>query len=314
MYNKTVLKVFISGLFLILICIVGIIINWIGGDDEEKVLINLLTNPENMSLNTTREKNKYCSYQIVNGILYWDGKDGFCQYDFAEKKWETLWTGEIYNYKVVDKKVFTTEPSDDSGDENSWNILSRNLNDFNQKKVLVEKVYDEIFGEDYIYYSRIDEKSDKRYILQFDANTMKSTEVFSIDLKSDNKIKYEEMIAASEKYFVFCENDCVWIYNREVGQWNCFTMQFKENNLYFWIHDIQIGKTELYIQGLVCNNNKSSIAGYYVEKKSDKNGIWKIDLDTGQGKQMIKKIYYGGIYILNNVVYAIDKGKCEAIT
>ena len=91
-------------------------------------------------------------------------------------------------------------------------------------------------------------------------------------------------------------------------------MDFNEPDLYFRIHDIQINQMDLYIQGLVCNTGKSSIAGYCVEKNADENGIWKVDLETGQRKQVANKIYYGGIYILGDVLYAVDNGKYETIS
>ena len=308
-------KVVILGIMaVILACAAGYILKVIFMADEEEVLINILTKPENASLDTTRQKNEYCSYQIVDGILYLDGKDGFCQYDFAEKEWKTIWSGEVNNYKIVGRNIFCMEPADDSEELELWNVLSRNLDNFTEKKVLIEKVFDCVFDEECIYYSCFDENSDKRYICQFDTNTSKSRTIFCIDSQADDEIKYGKMVAASEKYFVFCENGGVWTYNREVGQWDCFKVDFNEPDLYFRIHDIQINQMDLYIQGLVCNTGKSSIAGYYVEKNADENGIWKVDLETGQRKQVANKIYYGGIYILGDVLYAVDNGKYETIS
>ena len=205
------------------------------------------------------------------------------------------------------------EFANNSGSANSWNILSRNLNNLDEKEVLIEKVFDCIFDEDCIYYSCLDENSDKRYIWQFDTNTLKSRVVFSVDTQVDEEIRYGEMVIASEQYFVFLGNRDAWIYNRKTNQWNSFKMDFKESNLYFWFHDIQVDETYLYVQGLVCDNRKSDIAGPYVEKDADENGVWQVNLKTGERKQMTNKIYYGGIYILDGILYAIDNGKYEIV-
>ena len=305
-----VFKAVILGIIVVfLVCAAGYILKEIFVADTEEILIDILTKPENVSLDTTSQKNRYCYYQIVDGILYLDGKDGFCQYDFVKEEWKTIWSGEVNNYKIVGRNVFCMEPAGDS--EELWNVLSRNLDNFNEKKVLIEKVFDCVFCEGCIYYSRFDENSEKRYICQFDTNTSKSRTIFCIDSQVDDEIRYGEMVAASKNYFLFCEAGGVWIYNRKAGQWNRFRMNFNETNLYFWIHDIQINQTDLYIQGLVCNTEKSSIAGYYVEENAAENGIWKVNLETGQRKQVVNNIYYGGIYILGDVLYAVDDGKYE---
>ena len=131
MKKVKVLKVIILGTIIVFfVCIVGNILKEIIVADEEEVLINLLTKTENMALNTTREKNRYCSYQIVDGILYLDGKDGFCEYDFVKKEWKMIWSGEVYDYKIVGRNAYCIEYSDNS-EENSWNILSRYLDYLN---------------------------------------------------------------------------------------------------------------------------------------------------------------------------------------
>lgn len=306
-------KAVILGIIVVfLVCTVGYILKEIFVADTQEILIDILTKPENVSLNTTNQKNRYSYYQIVDGILYLDGEDGFCQYDFSKKEWKTIWSGEVNNYKVVGRNVFCMEPADDS--EELWNVLSRDLDNFTEKKVLIEKVFDCVFCDDCIYYSCFDENHEKRYIYQFDTNTSKSRTIFCIDSQVDDEIVYGELVAASENYFLFCENGGVWIYNRKTSQWNRFGMDFNEPNLYFWIHDIQINQTDLYIQGLVCNTEKSGAAGYYVEEDAAENGIWRVNLETGQKKQIVNGIYYGGIYILGDVLYAVDDGKYERIS
>lgn len=295
------------------ICLIGNILRNTFTKDEEEVLADLLTKPEYMTLDTTREKGGYCPYQIQNGILYLNGQNGFCQYDFARKEWKTLWTGDVYDYLVVGDAVYCMEFADDSGTENMWNIISRNLNNLQEKKVLIENVFDCVFAKGYIYYSCFDENVTQRNIYQYDTNTLKSRELFSFDLQADevdkNGVEVDEngeMIFASGQYFGFENGNDICLYNKELCQWNCFRMNFEKNNLYFWIHDIQENETSLYIQGMVCDATKSAIAGPYVEKDAPENGIWKVDIKTGGRKQIANKIYYGGIYILNDVLYGID--------
>ena len=306
-------KVILSGIVAFFVCFAGNILGELLTPVSQEVLVYLLTKPENISLNTTEEKANNCSYQILNGILYMNKEEGFCQYDFAEKEWKTMWSGEVYDYQIVGGDVNCIEFADDAISSNEWNIISRDLNHLNKKKVLIEEVFDCVFHEERIYYSRIYE--DKRCIWEYDINTLRSREIFSIDLQAYEEIEYVNLVTVSERYFVFAgELDGVWIYNREPCQWNRLKVDFEDINLYSILQDIQADKNYLYFQVWVCDSTKSAIAGPYIEEGSDENGIWRINLKTGQREQLSNKIYYGGIYILDGVLYAIDDGKYEAIS
>lgn len=309
--EKSWKKIILSGIVVFFVCFAGNILGKLLTPDSQEVLMYLLTKPENISLNTTEEKTNNCSYQILNGILYMNKEEGFCQYDFVEKEWKTLWSGEVYDYQIAEENVYCMEFKDDAVSSNEWNIISRDLNHSNKKKVLIEEVFDCVFYEKRIYYSRIYE--DKRCIWEYDINTLRSREIFSIDLQAYEEIEYVNLVTVSERYFVFAGELGVWIYNRETCQWNCLKVDFEDINLYSILQDIQADKNYLYFQVWVCDSTKSAIAGPYIEEGSDENGIWRINLKTGQREQLSNKIYYGGIYILDGVLYAIDDGKYEAV-
>lgn len=84
--------------------------------------------------------------------------------------------------------------------------------------------------------------------------------------------------------------------------------------MYYRIIGIQARGDDLYVQGTVCDSRKTDIGGSYVVNDAEENGVWQVDIKTGQKEQITNTVYYGGIYILDGILYGIDNGKYEVIT
>lgn len=180
-------------LLLFLICFAGNIFRELLTAEAQEVLLQLLIQPENISLNTTREKNNNCSYQILNGALYMNRENDFCQYDFAKKEWKTIWSREVYDYQIVGEDVHCLEFLDVSGVTDLWNIVSRNLNRLSEKEVLVEEVYDCVFAGEH------------DGIRIYNRKTCQWSH-FKIDFNEINLYSELQDIQADEKYLYFQVN------------------------------------------------------------------------------------------------------------
>lgn len=103
-------------------------------------------------------------------------------------------------------------------------------------------------------------------------------------------------------------------YNMETNKWDqLFGMHFDEKKMYYRIIGIQAKGDDLYVQGTVCDSTINDLGGSHVVSDAEENGVWQVNINTGQREQITKTVYYGGIYILDGVLYGIDNGKYEKI-
>lgn len=285
--------------------------------DESQTLHILLENSQNKMLDTTEEKNGFSRYQILDGYLYFEEEDGLYQYDYEENKKKRLWKEEIYDFKILEGKVYYGKFNDgkcsdanDDGD-NFWDVACRDMGDLNEES-LIEGVEDYIFSGEFIYFSRV--SGGVRHIYQYDITTQNCSEIFSFDeFDEDGEEMAGEMILVVGNNLIFKEENLT-SYNMEKNKWNiCFDMSFQEEKLYFRIIDIQAKGEFLYVQGTVCDRTKSSIGGPYIVEDAGENGVWRVDINTGQREQITKTVYYGGIYVLDGMLYGIDDGRYEKI-
>jgi hypothetical protein len=301
-------------IFILFLVIVGInFYHFFIMPNDYEVLHILLEDSQNKMLNTTEEKNGCIPYQILDGNLYYE-EDGFYQYNYNKRKKKKLWGGEIGDFKILRGKVYYAKWNNSKSDYNVWNVECRNLENLN-KEQLIEGVSDYVFSGEFVFFSRI--VGGKRYIYQYDIKSANCNEIFSFD-EFDQKREFVagDMILVLGNNLIFEGNGRKYItsYNINTNKWSIsFNFSFQEQQLYFRILDIQAKGDFLYVQGTVCDNTKSNIAGPYVVKDAEKNGIWQVDINTGKQKHLTKTVYYGGIYILDNILYGIDNGKYEKI-
>ncbi len=305
-----------SIIFIGLLLGIGIICLSINLFNHKETLHSLLKKEENSILNTTEEKNGEIPYQIVDGILYY-GDEGFCQYKYSTKESKILRKGFMpKDFLIVGKKVYCTEINNSSEEGNDWDIISRSLENLDAKEVLIERVSDYVFTLDSVIFLRYE--GDKRNVYKYVMDESTCTKVVSISDELSEDKRLQELKFAIGSFLVFLgetSNGYIIVYDMETKLWNTyFFIDFCEKNLFYKILDVQAANGNIYIQGVVCDRNKSSIAGPYVVKKAKENGTWQVDIRTGEMKKITNNVYYEGIYILNNSLYGIDSRKCEVIS
>ena len=90
-------------------------------------------------------------------------------------------------------------------------------------------------------------------------------------------------------------------------------MDLNSDHLYFRKLDTQGVGNYVFIQGRVCDSEKSAIAGPYEVRNAKQNGIWQFNLITGEEKQLLRTNDNQGICVLDNKLYAIQDGKYEVV-
>ena len=183
-----------------------------------------------------------------------------------------------------------------------------------KKKVLVPHVCDFVNHGDDIYYSRYEEdaRSVYKYEKKYNPQIL-STDAFDddgLDILGDLKYSYGDNVV-----FVGDNGEIVIsVYDCEKEQWNKFSLfQFENSDYYFRRWTVNAHDDYLYIEGIVCDRTKSSLAGPYEVKKAKENGIWRINIRTGEKEQISTSAKYRGMYMLDGSLYGMYQGKVEKI-
>lgn len=286
------------------------------------MLRRLLEDSRNRTLNTTEEKNGRISYQIVNGCLYYEEydedneKSGIYEYDYDKNEKRKLWEGKIDDFKIMDGKIYYGKwKSSKEAGLNRLDVECRELENIHSKEKLIEGVSEYVFSGDTIYFSRIVGK--KRCIYQYDLTSANCKEINFFDqLDQDGDEIAGDMILASGNSLIFeeNENDGIISYDVSTNQWNeCFQVDLKKEEWYFLITGIQAKEDFLYIEVRVCDRTKPVVFAPHIVKDAVENGIWRVNISTGQQIHLTNTLYDGGIYMLDGILYGIDYGKCEEI-
>lgn len=318
---KRIILIFLAGIVL-LISLIGIklYLAFIEPDSNE-ILKILLTEPENQNLNTSEEKTKDIPFQITEGILYYiDKSSGIFLYDYRTKETKKIIKSDIpTNFKIIDEKIYYSEINDKRLEEEGQNIkdiIYRDFNDKYKKHTLIKYVSDCIFYKDSILFSRYEGEEENIY--RYYLSQSKYKKILSIPGDSKNEKYPGELKYMLSDYLVFAGGNMggyLSVYNLKTKQWKpCFKIDFKEEELYFWIIGIQAVDDSVYIQGMVCDSTKSALAGPYVVKSVEENGIWEVNIKTGEQKQLKKTLYHGGIYVLDHTLYEIADGEYEKVS
>lgn len=283
--------------------------------DYFEVLLGLLEEPQNERLNTTGEKTGFTPYQILDGNLYYE-KDSLYQYNYNSKQRKKLWDGEVMGFKIMKDKVFYAEwqKNRNEYDHNFWNIECRDLGDLHKEQV-AEGVSDWVFSGESVFFSRMERNI--RRIWQYDINSRQCKEIVAFNIFDQNEESEQgEMELVIDQNIIFKDTGGAYLrlYNMQTGKWNkFFCVDFQKKELYYRIIGIQAKGDDLYVQGTVCDSKKSDLGGSYVVSDAEENGIWRVDINTGKKEQLTNTVYYGGIYMLDGILYGIDNGKYEMI-
>lgn len=311
---KKVLR-YILLVFVLLLLIGGIkIYQFFTMPNPFEVLIGLLEEPQNKKLNTTEEKTGFTPYQILDGNLYYE-KDGLCQYNYESNKRKKLWDEDIYEFKIMKGKIYYAKmrKDRDNNDHNFCSIECRDLENLHKEQV-VEGVTDWVFSGESIFFSHM--IGNKRYIQQYDISTQQCKEIVAFNIfDQDGESKQGEMELVIDQNIIFEDTGGRYLilYNMQTKKWNkLFQFQFQEKELYYRITGIQVRGDDLYVQGTVCDSRINDLGGSRVVNDAEENGVWRVDIKTGQKEQVTNTVYCW-IYILDGILYGIDYGKYEVI-
>ncbi len=304
-------------IYLFICCVLlmgtGLLYIFLSTSRYEEVLERMLKSDENKILDTTEEKNEHLPYQIINGNLYYEKEDGFYRYNYEKEEEKRLWNDFLGDYKIIGEKVYYTKINH-NGVDNIWNVVCKDLSNSYEKQV-IKGVHDYTFAGDDIYFTR--NRDEEIHVYRYDTIAEKENKVFFYpEWNQEGERTAGELLFVINKYFVFDGNmnEYLLLYNSESNEWNsCFNITLSDN-LYFRILHRQVINDYLYIQGNVCDKTKSDIAGPYVVEDADENGIWRVNIRTGEQQQLTNTVYSGGIYVLDNILYGINNFSLEKIT
>lgn len=274
----------------------------------------LLERSENQQLNTTYEKNNEIPYQILDGFLYYYGEeDGLYQYDYRKKEKKKLLGGEICDFQVVDKKIYYSKINDNCNG-NDFDLFYRDMDNLNEKKVVIRGIMNWIFYHDEIMFCRYvqDDLTVFRY-----KNDSSYEEVVTVHKENYDSNHPEDLLFRLGDYLIFqrgYKGGYLSSYNLKTKEWrDFFNMDLNSDHLYFRKLDTQGVGNYVFIQGRVCDSEKSAIAGPYEVRNAKQNGIWQFNLITGEEKQLLRTNDNQGICVLDNKLYAIQDGKYEVV-
>lgn len=317
---KRIILILLIGIVLLILLIgIKLYLAFIEPDTGE-ILKTLLIEPQNQKLDTSEEKTKDIPFQITGEILYYlEESSGIFQYDYRTKETKKIIKSDIStNFKVIDGKIYDLKINDKRLEEEGQNIndiIFRDLKDKNIKRTLIKYVSDCIFYKDSIIFSRYEGEEENIY--QYYLGQSKYKKILSIPGDSENEKYPGELKYMLNDYIVFAEGNMggwLSVYNLKTRQWRpCFKIDFKEEQMYFWFLDIQAIGDFVYIQGQVCDSTRSALAGPYVVENAEENGIWEVNIKTGEQKHLTETVYHGGIYVLDHKLYGINDGKYEKV-
>lgn len=319
MNYKRFLKKFFVFIFLSIV-LVGVIdvIQTIYTPNSYEVLERLLKRDENHTLNTTDEKklNRENYYQIVDGKLYLNQESGLVEYDYSTKKEKVLLaiSSILNDYQIINDKIFFCKLND-CDNLNDMDLICRSL-DGKKKKKILKNIAGFFFYEDEMIFYRYDENEDadngdKFYLYQGEGEPQL---LFVNEEYSEDGFYPAAPIFCWEGNIIF-EGDLklgyLAGYNLRTKQWQeYFNMRNTPEDRYYMQLDVQCIENYMFVHGTMCSTTKTAIAGPYYLDDAQENGVWRIDLNTNERKQITQTVYHEGIYVLNSKLYGIDNGKC----